>query len=196
MLPFINGIPNMNNCDKKILIVDDEELNRELLTVMLEHEGYNIKTASDGESALKSVMLDPPDLILLDVMMPNMDGNEVVNTLKGDLNTKSIPVIMVTALDNKEAKLAALKSGAEDFLTKPVDRAELLLRVRNMLRLKSYNDLLSNYNEALEAKVEVRTAELETAYKDTIITMVHAAEFKDEDTGAHVKRIGGQTGYK
>ena len=137
MLPFINWIPNMNNCDKKILIVDDEELNRELLTVMLKHEGYNIKTASDGESALKSIILDPPDLILLDVMMPNMDGNEVVNTLKGDLNTKSIPVIMVTALDNKEAKLAALKSGAEDFLTKPVDRAELLLRVRNMLRLKS-----------------------------------------------------------
>lgn len=180
----------MNHCDKKILIVDDEELNRNLLTVMLEYEGYKIKTAIDGESALKSVMLDPPDLILLDVMMPGMDGNEVVNTLKDNPVTKSIPVIMVTALDNKEAKLAALKSGAEDFLTKPVDRAELLLRVRNMLRLKSYSDLLSNYNETLEAEVEVRTAELESAYKDTIITMVRAAEFKDEDTGAHVRRIG------
>jgi putative two-component system response regulator len=96
---------------------------------------------------------------------------------------------MITSLDTYKAKLAALNLGAEDFLSKPVDRVELLLRVRNMLRLKDYSDLLSHYNENLEAEVEVRTAELESAHKDTIITMVRAAEFKDEDTGAHVKRI-------
>ncbi|WP_199271362.1 two-component system response regulator [Paraglaciecola sp. L1A13] len=173
----------------KILIVDDEAPNRELLTVMLEYEGYNVITVSSGEEALKRVEVEPPDLILLDVMMPGMNGNKVVGKLKYNPQTKSIPVIMITALDSNTAKLAALNSGAEDFLSKPVDRAELTLRVRNMLRLKDYSDLLSTYNDTLEAKVVERTAELEIAYKDTLITLIRAAEYKDEDTGAHVRRI-------
>jgi len=179
----------MNTRARKILIVDDESLNREWLEIMLKLEGYMITSAASGEAALDSVERDPPDLILLDVKMPGMNGNKVVGKLKHNPDTKSIPVIMVTALDSRDSKLAAFSLGAEEFLTKPVDRAELLLRVRNMLRLKDYSDLLSEYNKTLEAEVEVRTAELASAYKDTIFTMVRAAEYKDEDTGGHVRRI-------
>ena len=179
----------MNKRAKKILIVDDMPTNRELLTIMLKSENYIITNANSGEAALNSVEQDRPDLILLDVMLPGMNGNKVVGKLKHNPDTKSIPVIMITSLNTHEAKLVALNLGAEDFLSKPVDRVELLLRVRNMLRLKDYSDLLFHYNETLEAKVDARTAELEIAHKDTIITMVRAAEFKDEDTGAHVKRI-------
>jgi putative two-component system response regulator len=179
----------MNNRPKKILIVDDEHLNRELLKVMLEYEGYIIKSVNSGEEALKSVAQDPPDLILLDIMMPGLNGNRVAGKLKKNPETLSIPIIMVTSIDNHDAKLTALKLGADDFLTKPVDRAEIILRVRNMLRLKDYSDLISDYNHKLEAKVKERTAKLESAYKETILTMVSAAEFKDEETGAHVRRI-------
>ena len=173
----------MNTQLKKILIVDDEAKDRELLKVMLKAEDYELASANSGEAALVSVEQTPPDLILLDVMMPEMNGNKVVGILKHNPNTKSIPVIMVTALDSRDSKMAAFSLGAEEFVTKPVDRAELLLRVRNMLRLKDYSDLLCDYNKTLQAKVQERTAELENAYQETILTMVRAAEYQDEDTG-------------
>jgi putative two-component system response regulator len=179
----------MNNRPRKVLIVDDEDFNRELFKVMLEYEGYLIQTVNGGEEALKSVEQDPPDLILLDIMMPGLNGNIVAKRLKLNPDTMYIPIIMVTSIDDHAAKLTALKVGADDFLTKPIDRAEIILRVRNMLRLKDYSDLLSDYNNKLEDKVKERTTKLENAYKETIITMVSAAEFKDEETGAHVRRI-------
>ena len=179
----------MNTQLKKILIVDDEAKNCELLKLMLKAEDYELATANSGEAALVSVEQTPPDLILLDVMMPEMNGNKVVGILKHNPSTKSIPVIMVTSLDSRDSRMTAFNLGAEEFVTKPVDRGELLLRVRNMLRLKDYSDLLSNYNETLISEVEERTAELESAYQETILTMVRAAEYKDEETGAHVQRI-------
>ena len=185
----LNRKIDMNNRPRKVLIVDDEHFNRELLKVMLEYEGYIIQTVNGGEEALKSVEQDPPDLILLDIMMPGLNGNIVAERLKLNPETMYIPIIMVTSIDEHAAKLTALKVGADDFLTKPIDRAELILRVRNMLRLKDYSDLLTEYNNKLEDKVKERTVKLENAYKETIITMVSAAEFKDEETGAHVRRI-------
>jgi putative two-component system response regulator len=185
----LNRKIDMNNRPRKVLIVDDENFNRELLKVMLEYEGYLIQTVNGGEEALKSVEQDPPDLILLDIMMPGLNGNIVAERLKLNPETMYIPIIMVTSIDDHAAKLTALKVGADDFLTKPIDRAEIILRVRNMLRLKDYSDLLSDYNNKLEDKVKERTTKLENAYKETIITMVSAAEFKDEETGAHVRRI-------
>jgi putative two-component system response regulator len=173
----------------KILIVDDEERNVKLLGALLRAEGYAILSAPNGRDGLAEALHKKPDLILLDVMMSEMDGFETVAWLKGDPRTKNVPVIMVTALDDRESKIRALEFGAEDFLSKPVDRAELKVRVRNLLRLKEYGDLLANHNRILEAKVKERTEQLATAYRDTVLTLVRAAEHKDESTGHHVRRI-------
>jgi PAS domain S-box-containing protein len=147
----------------RILIVDDERQNRQLLEVMLKPEGFVLSTASSGEEALAMVAQEPPDLILLDIMMPGMDGYEVAGELKANVATKNIPVIMVTALDDRNARLRGLSAGAEEFLSKPVDRAELVVRVRNLSRLKTSGD--DKYDQMLEGEVDSRTANLLTRTK-------------------------------
>lgn len=144
----------------RVLIVDDERTNRDLLEVMLTQEGYQLLTATSGEEALAMVAQQPPDVILLDIMMPGMDGYKVVEKLKANLATKNIPVIMVTALNDRNARLLGLRAGAEDFLTKPVDRAELRVRVRNLSRLKTSSD--DKYSLMVEGEVGSRTADLVT----------------------------------
>lgn len=144
-----------------ILIVDDEAHNRKLLELLLQPEGYATLCAASGEEALALIAHSPPDLILLDIMMPGMDGYSVATQLKADPATSNIPIIMVTALADRSARLAGLDAGAEEFLTKPVDRAELWLRVRNLLRLKEYADLLQKHSQTLEMQVQARTAELQ-----------------------------------
>ena len=119
-----------------ILIVDDEGTNRKLLEVLLAREGYLTQSATNGEQALAAVAQRPPDLILLDIMMPGMDGYQVTATLKANPATADIPIILVTAHFERSSRLLGLNAGAEDFLTKPIDRVELCLRVRNLLRLK------------------------------------------------------------
>ena len=119
----------------RILIVDDERRNRDLIEVMLSAEGYNLLTASSGEEAIDTVASERPDLVLLDVMMPGMDGYQVAMRLKGHAETAHIPIIMLSALDDRNSRMHGLSAGAEDFLTKPVNRTELCLRVRNLLRL-------------------------------------------------------------
>ena len=134
----MNPRPDGTDHTARILIVDDERHNRQLLEVMLTPEGYHLQTAVSGEDALTIVAQQPPDLVLLDVMMPGMDGYQLAAKIKGNHATENIPVIMVTALDDRNAKMLGLNAGAEDFLSKPVDRAELCVRVRNLLRLKAY----------------------------------------------------------
>ncbi len=172
-----------------ILIVDDEAANRKLLEALLKAEGYFTLDASSGKEALTIVERTPADLILLDVMMPEMDGFEVAYRLKADPASRTIPIIMVTSMDDRSSRLRALDAGAEEFLSKPVDRAELWVRVRNLLRLKEYQDRLADHNRLLEEQVTARTAQLAASYRETIFTMTRAAEYKDEDTGLHVKRI-------
>src|SRR6202171_94813 len=133
----------------RVLIVDDERRNAELLKVMLLPEGYVLLTASSGEDALALLAEQQPDLILLDVMMPGMDGYQLATRIKQNPATNNIPVIMLTALDDRNAKMLGLNAGAEDFLTKPVDRAELCVRVRNLLRLKTYGNKLRAAHAAL-----------------------------------------------
>jgi diguanylate cyclase (GGDEF)-like protein/PAS domain S-box-containing protein len=149
-----------------ILIVDDESQNRRLLQALLGHEGYVTRTADNGKEALASLADDPPDLILLDVMMPGLDGRAVARAVKANPATSKVPIIMVTAQTDREARLAALDAGAEDFLSKPVDRAELWLRVRNLLRLKRISDLLQTHAATLEAEAQARTAELQARTVD------------------------------
>ncbi|MGZ3159002.1 MAG: EAL domain-containing protein [Burkholderiaceae bacterium] len=148
------------NTAATILIVDDESQNRKLLETLLRPEGYRTLCAANGEDALTSIAKQAPDLILLDVMMPGMDGYEVAGKLKSDPATANIPIIMVTALIDRSARLAGLSAGAEEFLTKPVDRAELWLRVRNLLRLKTFGDLES-HSWILEEQVQARTVDLQ-----------------------------------
>jgi two-component system NtrC family sensor kinase len=144
-----------------ILIVDDELPNRKLLETLLHPEGYRTRAVANGEQALASVAQSAPDLILLDVMMPCMDGYLVARTLKADPSTSNIPIIMITALIDRGARLEGLNAGVEEFLAKPIDRTELWLRVRNLLRLKALGDALRNHSSILEQQVRARTAGLE-----------------------------------
>ena len=129
----MNPSPDVADHPARVLIVDDERHNRELLEVMLAPEGFHLLTAASGAEALAMVAQQPPDLILLDIMMPGMDGYEVAGKIKENLATKNILIIMVTALDDRKARMLGLSAGAEDLLTKPVDRAELYDRVRTLL---------------------------------------------------------------
>lgn len=173
----------------RALVVDDEERNRRVLSAMLEVEGYVVLEAGDGERALELARQNPPDIVLLDIMMPGMDGYQVARALKADEATRSVPIIMVTALHDRGSIVKALEAGAEEYVSKPVDRWELRVRVKNLLRLKEYGDFLADHNRILDAQVKERTRQLVSSYRETIATMTRAASYKDEETGAHVSRI-------
>jgi putative two-component system response regulator len=174
---------------KTILIVDDEGNNRTYLDALLSAEGYVTLQANDGKVAFDMTVAHQPDLILLDAMMPVLDGFELAEQLKSNETTKVIPIIMITALTDRSSKMRALQCGVEEFVSKPVDRAELWIRVRNLLRLKEYNDFLTDYSRTLEAQVEERTAQLLSSYFDSMFSIMRAAEFRDKETGDHIHRI-------
>ncbi|EKG33272.1 putative bifunctional diguanylate cyclase/phosphodiesterase [Pseudomonas avellanae] len=144
-----------------ILIVDDDVHVRDLLEVLLQNQGYETLTAESGEQALAMVDERAPDLILLDIMMPGMDGYEVASVLKAGKGTANIPIIMLSALDEQGARLSGLEAGAEEYLSKPVESAELWLRVRNLLRLKAFGDYLKSHSMILEDQLQQRTIDLE-----------------------------------
>ena len=136
----------------KILIVEDNQENIDLLHFFLKPQGYELITVMDGEKALEMVAKDIPDIILLDIMLPKVDGFQVCERLKKDEKTKYIPIIMITALKDMKDKLKALEMGADDFITKPFENVELLARVKSLLRIKSYHDELEQKNIELEEK--------------------------------------------
>ena len=141
----------------RILIVDDHEDNVELLRARLESWGYGTTTAMDGEEALHKVEAEPPDLILLDVMMPKIDGIEVARRVKANENLPFIPIIMQTALDATENKVEGLEAGADDYITKPIDFAELRARLTSMLRIKRLQEELEERErQLLEANERLR----------------------------------------
>jgi cyclic di-GMP phosphodiesterase len=153
-----------------ILVVDDTALNRQFLEDELTDEGYRIVTAADGVEALERVAESPPDLILLDVMMPRMDGFEVCRHLKSDNRTILIPIVMVTALTAVQERIKGLEVGADDFLSKPYNRLELLTRVRSLLKLKRHTDELENAETVL-------------------LTLALSVEAKDPYTNGHCDRL-------
>lgn len=153
----------MPDASGTILIVDDEKINRALFAAQLARASYRTLVAENGEAGIRLAGDMLPDVILLDVMMPGMSGYEVARRLKGDDATRNIPIIMVTALDDQESRLTALRSGAEEFLTKPVMEAELLTRVRNLLKLKKYQDSLATERQNLEEQVAAGKLQLDQA---------------------------------
>jgi cyclic di-GMP phosphodiesterase len=174
---------------QKILVVDDTPENIDVLMGVLKSD-YKMVAARDGEKALKLVQGDnPPDLILLDIMMPGMDGYEVCARLKADNKTRQIPVIFVTAKGEVEDETRGLELGAVDYVTKPISPPIVQARVKNHLELKMARVELENQNEILEEKVKERTRQIKETQQETLVRLMNASELRDTDTGMHIKRI-------
>lgn len=175
---------------EKILLVDDDESNLRLLTKWLVMAGYDTEYAVNGEEAVQKTRVVRPDLIILDIMMPVMDGYEACSILKKDPETRNIPIIIVTALHDREARLKGLSVSANDFLSKPIDLTELTVRVKNLLKIKAFDDFMLRHNQILEKQVLERTLDLKNMTTEMVLKLTTAAEFRDTDTGAHIARIG------
>lgn len=171
-----------------ILAVDDSPDNLWLLSGLLK-EKYRVKMASSGEKALQIIHSDvPPDLILLDVMMPGLSGHDVCRQLKASPATRDIPIIFLTAMVGTEHENSGLEMGAADFITKPINPPIVLARVATQLQAKAGADLLRNQNLFLDAEVQRRTRELAAIQDVTILAMASLAETRDNETGNHIRR--------
>lgn len=180
------------NADARILVVDDNADNVRLVERFLEYAGYmNVQVITQSGSALEIIRRTSPDLVLLDLHMPKPDGYEILETLRESTSPgRYVPILVFTADGTSEARKRALEAGASDFLTKPGDAAEILLRVRNFLHARRMHVELQRRSEDLEVKVQARTAELSLARREAIEALARAAEFRDDDTGQHTKRVG------
>jgi putative two-component system response regulator len=186
-----------------ILVADDDPSVRLLLATMLEVEGYSVVQVGDGLSALEKLKTESVDAVLLDVLMPSMDGIETCRRIRNDRHTGHIPVVMVTASQDREIRLAGKEAGCDEFVTKPVDSTELLIRMRNLVRIKLYQEHLVRSNEELSRRVQEGTQELRTVLQlledaneeirlsreETIRRLARAAEFRDDETARHDQRM-------
>jgi len=176
----------------RILIVDDQPSNVLLLEGILQEEDYTAyKGITDSRQALSLYLEYQPDLILLDLQMPYLDGFEVMNQLRAHVSPGAfLPILVLTADITPDAKRQALAEGATDFLTKPFDQTEVLLRIKNLLRTRLLHLQLQDQNQLLEQKVRERTAELEETQIEILERLALAAEYRDDDTGEHTRRVG------
>jgi len=170
-----------------ILVVDDTPANLSLMANLLV-DRYQVRVANNGARALELASAAPPDLILLDIMMPEMDGHEVCRRLKADPRTERIPVIFLTAKTSMEDEEQGLLMGAVDFIHKPISPPIVLARIRTHLQVKSWQDFLQNQNAWLIDEVDRRLSEVSRLQESSIMVMVSLAEFRDECTGNHIRR--------
>ena len=182
--------------DAKIAVIDDEAANVELMQRILQLDGYsNISAHTDPLEFLNTCRVMPPDLVLLDLRMPEIDGFEVLKRLKRSvIDFDYRPVMVITSEDDRETKQRALSSGARDFLSKPVSPVEVRLRVRNLLHTRFLQLELQRYAERLEDRVAARTAQLEEARLEILERLALAAEYRDDATGEHTRRVGEESG--
>ena len=177
-----------NLSNSKVLIVDDFKPNVDIIVAALRQE-YKLSVADSGHAALAQVKESPPDLILLDIMMPEMDGYEVCVRLKSDPATGSIPIIFTTAMSDSANVTKGFKLGAVDYITKPIRIAELQARVRTHLTLRNAMLELADQNRSLDIRVKERTRELQETQLEIIYRLSRAAEYRDNETGMHIKRL-------
>ncbi|MFZ4440819.1 MAG: response regulator [Syntrophales bacterium] len=171
-----------------VLVVDDTPDNLTLMSGLLK-DLYKVKIANNGERALRVAMTGtPPDIILLDIMMPVMDGYEACRQLKANPETRDIPVVFLTAKAEMEDEMKGFELGAVDYITKPISPPIVLARVHTHLQLKRVRDYLKDQNEFLEAEVQKRTREVTAVQEVTILAMASLAETRDNDTGNHIRR--------
>ena len=176
----------INDCT--ILVVDDTKANVAVLVQALK-ENYKLGVTLNGEDAIKFAQEKIPDLILLDIVMPGTDGFEVCQRLKTMPDTKDIPIIFITAMDDLSHKTKGFDFGAVDYITKPFDVTEVKARVKTHLTLKLAQEALKNQNVILEEMVRERTLELRKAQIEVISRLGKAAEYRDQDTGTHINRM-------
>ena len=175
----------------KIVIIDDEPLVIRVVRRFLSTAGYqNFTTISDSTQAMEAIMREKPDVVLVDIMMPEVTGLDILKHRQVDKTMQYIPFIVLSASSDKETKRKALELGATEFLNKPVDPSDLVLRVRNALFFKAHQDQLLNNAELLEKQVQVRTLQLQKSREQIIHCLANAAEFRDNVTGKHVIRVG------
>lgn len=179
-----------------ILVVDDMRENTLILQNFLAPKGYQVAAAFSGAEALELVEKNPPDVILLDLMMPGMDGFTVCQRLKQDPRTRHIPVVVLTGMSEREANVKALEMGADDFMAKPFDSVVLDARIRSSLRSKALQDRIIEYqreleanNELLEQRIRERTAQLARTQQVTVFSLAKLAESRDTETGEHLDRM-------
>lgn len=189
---MLDGLEPRQLHDARILIVDDQESNIYLLESILRNAGFlAVTSATDARDVATLKGSVDPDLILLDLMMPIMDGFQVMDQLKPLISTEDyLPILVLTADIAKEAKIRALSMGAKDFLTKPFDQTEVLLRIENLLNTRFLHLQLRNQNELLEKNVMARTAELVEAQIEILERLAVASEYRDDVTGRHTRRVG------
>jgi putative two-component system response regulator len=179
------------NKNAKIAIIDDEPINVKIVRKHLQGVGYeNFVTSSDSVTAAEMIFREKPDVVLLDVMMPQIDGIQILQTIRAREELAHIPVLILTASTDSATKLKALNAGATDFLAKPVDPNDLIPRIRNALVVKAHQDNLAHYSEELERQVRARTTELELSRLQVVHCLARAGEFRDDTTGRHVIRVG------
>ena len=174
-----------------VMIIDDEPSTVAVVKKYLSQGGFErLSTETDSQVAFERIQRELPDLVLMDIRMPNIDGLGVLKQIRnGDL-TRNIPVVFLTSSTDTETKVNALNMGANDFLHKPVNSSELLARVRNTLLAKAHMDLLEGYSAKLEHEVQMRTTELVASRREAIQCLARAAEMRDDKTGQHVLRVG------
>ncbi len=175
----------------KVMIVDDEPVNVKVVQKYLKLAGYqHFVTSTDPRPVMEMISQEMPDVILIDIMMPFVSGLQILQSLRDDERLAHVPTIVLTASDNEQTKMEALELGAADFLSKPVNSAELIVRVRNALLVKTHHDHLKNYARDLERQVRRRTAELAASRLELIHCLARTADFRDNETGRHVVRVG------
>lgn len=190
--PSENKFPNA-----RILVVDDNPENVKLVSRFLEWAGYlDVELVTDSTSVLALIEQAQPDIVLLDLHMPKVSGYDILAAMRQEESPlRLIPVLVFTADNTTEARARALESGASDFLTKPGDAQEILVRVRNFLEVRRMHLRVERYNAELEERVQIRTGELHQARREALESLALAAEFRDDETGAHTKRVGEMSSY-